>query len=342
MSEAPAAPPGNLVENTSKVEHSTFETQTARTGVSSTTRPWDDMPWDPSVRPWKEFKMSEPETPLPPQTQEPIPEKRNAWVADEMNAKGKMPLDGDGMVTRHWQRTFPPLYDTTTKVCKQFATFLTDTPRYDVEMLSCWLAKRPHLRLMMTGLFAQPYPWNDLSMGSHEFGAWWYAPLRQSVPDHVDLCRVGSVTTAKVCRFEKAIHSTSFYTVMNILESGLQCGPWDVKKKRGIFSYKPNGLARAKASSGYRIYSDLLHNGYFWGVALEVAFPSDVAHRRGSITAGQQTVTPEDETYITGAWFHCVHVADHCQANTCHMWCSCEDWEPEYEMRKQQIDWHDL
>ncbi len=81
---------------------------------------------------------------------------------------------------------------------------------------------------------------------------------------------------------------------------------------------------------------------YFWGAALELAFPSDLSFRCGSLTAGQQTVTPEDETYITGAWFHCVHVADHCQATTCHMWCSCEDWEPEYEMRKQQIDWHDL
>ena len=259
-----------------------------------------------------------------------------------MNARGSYPLDGDGMVTRHWQRTCPPLYDTTPKVSKQFAKFLMDTPTYDVAILCSWLAKRPGLRTKMTGLFAQPYPWSDLEIGSHEFGAWWRAPLKVSVPDQADLCRVGSVTSVKARQFDRAIHSTSFYMLMNILEQGLQCGPWDVKKKRGIFSYKKHGAMKAKSSSGYRTYSDLLHNGYFWGVALEVAFPSDVAHRRGSITAGQQTVTPEDETYITGAWFHCVHVADHCQANTCHMWCSCEDWEPEYEMRKQQIDWHDL
>jgi hypothetical protein len=146
----------------------------------------------------------------------------------------------------------------------------------------------------------------------------------------------------KVRLFDRAIHSTNFYTLMNILEHGLHCGPWDVKKKRGIFSYKPHGAMRAKSSSGYRTYSDLLHNGYFWSVALEVALPSDLGDRRGSITAGTQTVTPEDETYITGVWFHCVHVADHYKAEDCHMWCCCEDWEPEYEMRRQQVSWRDI
>ncbi len=87
--------------------------------------------------------MSEPETPLPPQTQESVPETKQTGVADEVNAMGKYPLDEVGMVTRHWQRASPPLYDTTPKVCKQFAKFLTDTPKYDVQMLCDWLKKRP-------------------------------------------------------------------------------------------------------------------------------------------------------------------------------------------------------
>ena len=100
--------------------------------------------------------MSEPVTPLPPQTQESIPETKEPGVADELNARVTHPLHGDGMVTRHVQRTFPPLYDTTPKVCKQCAKFLMDTPSYDVEMLCCLLAKRPGLRAKMVGLFAQP------------------------------------------------------------------------------------------------------------------------------------------------------------------------------------------
>jgi hypothetical protein len=92
-------------------------------------------------------------------------------------------------------------------------------------------------------------------------------------------------------------------------------------------------LARAKASSGYRTYSDLLHNGYFGGVTLELSYPEDLARRRGSIAAEQQLVRPEDETFITAIWFHCVHVTDHIKHDGAQMWCSCEDWKPEYEVQ---------
>jgi hypothetical protein len=154
---------------------------------------------------------------------------------------------------------------------------MADMPVYDVGMLSACSGKRPKLNAMMTGSFRDTYPWNDLMHGSDDFGAWWHAPLKQAMPNHSDLCRVGSATNVVVHQFERSIHSTNFYTLMIILEQGLQCGPWDVRKKRGIFRFKPNCLARAKASSGYRTSSDLMHNGYFWGVALELAFQSDLS-----------------------------------------------------------------
>jgi hypothetical protein len=342
MSEVPAAPSGNWIDSSMQLEHSPLPIQIALTGQTSTTRPWDELPSDPRVRPWKDIKISESATPLHPQTKAATPLTRRVGVADECDPKGIFPLDTADMVTRHWRRSFPSLYDTTPKVLQEFGNFMADTRVYDVGMLTAWLEKKPKLHAMMTGIFRDTYPWNDLVHGSHDFGAWWHAPLKQSMPDQSDLCRVGSATNVVVSQFERSIHSTNFYTLMNILEQGLQCGPWDVGKKRGIFSFKPNGLARAKASSGYRTYSDLLHNGYFWGVALELVFPSDLSFRCGSITAGQQTVTPAEETYITGLWFQCVHVSDHCKAEDCQMWCACDDWTPDYEMRRQQAPWREI
>ena len=209
-------------------------------------------------------------------------------------------------------------------------------------MLKKWLNKRPMITDLFQNILQSPYPWEDLNHGSHDFGRWWYAPLRKSIPEHSDLCRVQSVTTPLNAKFLKSIHSTNFYGLVNVLTTGLKCGPWDVKKKKGIFSYKQMSLARAKASSGYRTYSDLLHNGYFWGVALELSYPEDLAHRRGGIAADQQLVTPEDETHITAIWFHCVHVTDQSKHLDAQMWCSCEDWKPDYEMPLQQMPWHDI
>ena len=48
---------------------------------------------------------------------------------------------------------------------------------------------------MMTGIFRDTYLWNDLVHGSRDFGAWFHAPPKQSMPNHSDLCRVGSVAT---------------------------------------------------------------------------------------------------------------------------------------------------
>ena len=129
-------------ETLSPAEALEWANATDWTGQLVRDRPWDHLPLDPSIRVWKEFKMSEPGTPLPPQTQELIPKTKQNGVADEVNTMGTPPRDEVGMMTRHWQRASPPLYDTNPKVCRQFAKFLTDTPNYDVQMLCDWLKKR--------------------------------------------------------------------------------------------------------------------------------------------------------------------------------------------------------
>jgi hypothetical protein len=205
--------------------------------------------------------------------------------------------------------------------------------------LDAWMDRRPILAAKFKGFWKQDYIWEDLHDGSHQFGQWWYGPLRKSVPFEEKLCSCPSITNMVFNRFDRAVHSTNFYSLMNILNCGLKCGPWEVKKKPGIFTYKPMGLKRARKSSGYRTYSDLLHNGYFWGVVLEIALHDDVGQRNAGSSAGDQTVTPEDETFIIGVWFHCVHVSDHFKADKNWMWCTCDDWNPDYEIAEGPPPW---
>lgn len=307
-----------------------------------TSRPWDNS--------HSETEGSSSKAPIPDDEHllvQPVIQKSDAqttpsFVADDFNPIGLWPKDSDGSPTRHWQRTSPPVFHTTKQVLQEFGKWKQDAPQYDIAMLHCWLGKRPLVNALLQNIQECPYAWENLGNGSHDFGKWWYAPLRRSIPFHSDLCRVQSVTSPQRVQFEKSIHSTNYYGLANVLTNGLQCGPWDVKRKRGIFSFKPMSLVRAKSSSGYRTYSDLLHNGYFWGVALELSYPADLSQRIGKIAADQQLVTPQEETYITAIWFHCVHISDHRKSEDCLMWCSCDDWKPEYEMRMQQLPFHDM
>jgi hypothetical protein len=191
VSEAPAAPPGLLVENSSQLEHFSHPMEFFLTGQTSKTRPWDDLPSDPRQQPWKNIKISESATPLHPQTEEATPLTKRILVADKCDAKGLWPMDTAEMVTRHWSRSFPPLYDTTPKVLQEFGNFMKETAVYDVAMLHAWFDERPKIKGMLTGIFPGTYPWNNLVNGSHDFGAWFHAPLRRSKPVHADLCRVG-------------------------------------------------------------------------------------------------------------------------------------------------------
>jgi hypothetical protein len=330
-------PPGNWNESSVELELKSRQFEIPMPGQSSDTRPWTDLHLDPRSKPDQETKFPKLETPLPTPISARIPVTRGTFVADACNAQGLLPLDSAGDSTRHWQRSFPALYCTTKQVLAQFGHFSTDKPHYDVDMVKAWLEKRESVDEQLSGVFPkEEFPWDTLKTSSHNFGKWWFAPLRKSIPENRDLCRVSSATNPVKFKFEKAIHGTNFYSLMNIFEHGLRCGPWEVKSKPGIFSFKPFSDSRAKSGSGYRTYSDLMHNGHFWAPLLEISFREDLPLRVGSITAGQQTLTPEADTFITGVWFHCVHVSEHAQAEECGMNCCCDDWMPSYEMRRGQ------
>ena len=156
-------------------------------------------------------------------------------IADQCMPKGKIPLNGAGFITRHWSRSHPELYEDNKKVLERFGNFVGDTPVYNRKELDAWMGRRPILADKFTGFYKKDYPWENLQDGNHQFGEWWYAPLRKSVPFEEKLCACPSITNMVFNRFDRAVHSTNFYSLTNILENGSMCGPWEVKSNE-VFS----------------------------------------------------------------------------------------------------------
>ena len=92
--------------------------------------------------------------------------------------------------------------------------------------------------------------------------------------------------------------------------------------------FKKNGLARARASASYRVYSDLCNNGYFWTPVLNVEW-EDVGQ---ATSRGNQTAISEDKAHITKVWFHCVHAADYEKLAAMGQQCYVDHWHPTYEL----------
>ena len=142
------------------------------------------------------------------------------------------------------------------------------------------------------------------------------------------------------CRWQDAIHCSSFYSHANIMNKGLQHGPATKDGVVGIYCFDMSQPGRHRKSVGYAVYSDLFNDGSFWGVMYELKVCRDMAgdENIGKITAGDQWIVKNNKIPRFGSMYHCTAVWYHCLTHDeiaeakSHFWINFDVFLKDYEL----------
>ena len=119
------------------------------------------------------------------------------------------------------------------------------------------------------------------------------------------------------------------------MKAGLQPGKATKRNLEGVYMYPTTTSQHARSSSGYRVYSCFLRDGYFWSLVYECAFGKFLSQDKefGKMAAGNGQIAAKLNTFhVVAIWVHCLHTIEMPDCGRTGLAVNAEFFDKEYEI----------
>ena len=264
---------------------------------------------------------------------------------DEYAPQNMSPLGANGEPVVHWMRRQPPYAET--PAAWALLPRRPPLPYTDTQVFAEWLRQRPSAARVLGTPSVERFPWRidsaewagplDIYEGA---GLWYRYPLLQPFPEArndtdttvnpwVQVSGAGHRTP-----YLLAMHSTDCYTLARSLTHGLRPGSVPGKGgHRAVYAFGCFSQSRCIKSSGYCTYSQLAHDGRFFGCRYELQVAMFLSGHEGipAISRGDQYMCVPGSYWVTALWVHVISYEQLQALRETKLYYLLDDWDSRYE-----------